>query len=278
MFRIAAAALAGATYAFFHFLDKNASGAAKETITEWIRGGQYSRSDLQSAILLVFDKLYYLPFGARTVFRSATLTSLAFLVTQIYWMWTQNELVSIRLGEPRTIFEMVFLLSNIFSDLIALLFVRLWLSKSSERIGITLSLLGCIIPILIGIVGSYYAAFWGANVLGYQFQFGDYVYVEGPSGRMMMLADLGDQTESEFLQMFFFYDNLGWIMLSSLLIFVWLPLCFFGFVGLRLLNLLLYLVNLTQWFIKRGNQHPLRAIGLVASGLVFVIAVATQVV
>jgi hypothetical protein len=273
----APAALAGATYALFHFLDKTASGVAKETITGWIRGDRYNRFDLQSAMLLVFDKLYCLPFGVRTIIRSATLTTLAFLLTQIYWMWIHNSLVATTWGEPRTTFEIAFWLSNIISDLISLFFVRLWFRKTSERIGITMSLLGCIIPSLIGIVACYYAAFVAASVLGYQLEIFDYISVTGPSGGgSMMLGDLGDETESEFLLKFFLDDNLAWIMLSSLLMFIWLPLCFFGYLGLRFLNIFLYFIDLTQWFIKRGNQHPLRAIGVVASGLVFVIAVATH--
>jgi hypothetical protein len=56
------------------------------------------------------------------------------------------------------------------------------------------------------------------------------------------------------------------------------PLPFFALsVGvLKLLNYLLRAANTAQWFLKRGKDHPLEAVGFVAAPLMFLGAVAVQ--
>lgn len=50
----------------------------------------------------------------------------------------------------------------------------------------------------------------------------------------------------------------------------WLLLFPLGALGVRLLNSLIRTVEWTQWAVKAGYQNPVRTIGLVAGGLVFV--------
>ena len=52
-------------------------------------------------------------------------------------------------------------------------------------------------------------------------------------------------------------------------VFAWLPLFALGIVTARLLTPLSWIVGRTQWFLKEGKEHPLKAIGYVAAVVVF---------
>ena len=60
---------------------------------------------------------------------------------------------------------------------------------------------------------------------------------------------------------------LGWI--SAFLVNFWLVLFVLGALAVRVLWPVFHAINWTQWFLKQGNRHPLRAIGLVAAGVMF---------
>jgi hypothetical protein len=64
----------------------------------------------------------------------------------------------------------------------------------------------------------------------------------------------------------------------ALAVFVWLPLFALGIVAARLLTPLSWIVGRTQWFLKEGKEHPLKANGYVASVVVFIGTVAGRVV
>jgi hypothetical protein len=59
------------------------------------------------------------------------------------------------------------------------------------------------------------------------------------------------------------------ISAPALAVHLWLPVLAAGAIGVRLLYSVFRAVAVAQWFIKQGNQHPLRAIGMVAGVLVF---------
>ena len=59
-------------------------------------------------------------------------------------------------------------------------------------------------------------------------------------------------------------------MAPAFLIHIWLILLALASLGVRILYSIFRAVEWAQWFLKQGNQHPLRAIGVVAAGLVFV--------
>ena len=52
--------------------------------------------------------------------------------------------------------------------------------------------------------------------------------------------------------------------------YAWLPLFAFSVVVLRVGGWTLKSVKMAQWFLRAGKQHPLHAIGLVASASVFI--------
>jgi hypothetical protein len=64
-------------YCLFKFLDRKASGAAKEAITAWIKGERYKQIDLKAAVVEGFDNLYGTPLrSVRSFLRSATISGL----------------------------------------------------------------------------------------------------------------------------------------------------------------------------------------------------------
>jgi hypothetical protein len=65
-----------------------------------------------------------------------------------------------------------------------------------------------------------------------------------------------------------------WVGLFSaaFIIHLWLPLLALSIIILKVLNYFRIAVRWVQWFIERGNQHPLDAIGYMAGMIVFVLA------
>ncbi|MEH2548161.1 hypothetical protein V1283_004806 [Bradyrhizobium sp. AZCC 2262] len=58
--------------------------------------------------------------------------------------------------------------------------------------------------------------------------------------------------------------------LPALAVFTWLPLFALGIMTARLLTPLSWIVGRTQWFLKEGKEHPLKAIGYVAAVAAFI--------
>ena len=68
------------------------------------------------------------------------------------------------------------------------------------------------------------------------------------------------------------------LALAALAVFVWLPLVALGILTARFLTPLSWVVGRTQWFLKEGMEHPLKAIGYVAAVVVFLGTVAVRVI
>ena len=60
------------------------------------------------------------------------------------------------------------------------------------------------------------------------------------------------------------------LSLPALAVHLWLPLFGFGLLCVNGLNYLLRAIGIMQWFLKRGNDHPLDAVGWVLGAIVFV--------
>ncbi len=66
--------------------------------------------------------------------------------------------------------------------------------------------------------------------------------------------------------------------LPALLIHLWLPLFLIAAIVNRGVGKFFQAVKWAQWFIKRGAQHPLEAMGMTASVIVFAVAVVIRLV
>src|SRR5258708_4525759 len=176
---------AAATYGFFRWLDKKASGPAKKALSGWLVPKQYDRAALRGAVLELFDRVYTQPlFDLLAFFRSA---------------------------------------------LIGVLFVALCIFART-----------CIGLLTVTQEDDY----WWLNI--------DIV--------LPMIMDQYYLTTSA----------------SALVVHLWLPYFALCVSLVKGLNYLLLAVNKAQWFLKRGKDHPLEAIGFVAAPLMFLGAVAVQ--
>ncbi|WKA29813.1 hypothetical protein [Bradyrhizobium roseum] len=71
---------AAGTYYLFHRLDMRASGPAKKAFSDWFTR-RYDRSEVASAVVEVFDRVYTRPlFGWRAFLRSLALTLLTAVI------------------------------------------------------------------------------------------------------------------------------------------------------------------------------------------------------
>jgi hypothetical protein len=66
------------------------------------------------------------------------------------------------------------------------------------------------------------------------------------------------------------------LLLAAFVVHLWLPLFALSVMLLRVLNYFRRAVGAVQWFLKRGREHPLDAIGSVAASLVLIATVVIQ--
>jgi hypothetical protein len=119
---------ATATYLFFHWLDKKASGQAKAAISGWLQK-RYDRASVGKATLELFEGLYGYPFfSVRTIIRVVLYSLILHLVVYYEFVvgtqYTNFWLYSYALPG-------VFV--NIFSDYVSLFIVRKWLNIGITR-------------------------------------------------------------------------------------------------------------------------------------------------
>jgi hypothetical protein len=67
-------------------------------------------------------------------------------------------------------------------------------------------------------------------------------------------------------------------MASAFLVHSWLLLFAFGVVVVHLINSLRLATRQTMWFLKRGKDHPLQAIGFVSATAIFLVAASASVI
>jgi hypothetical protein len=251
-------AYAAATHGFFLWLDKKASGPAKKAISDWLRPREYDKSAIAAAILELFDRVYTYPLFTWRAFLRSSLITLVVLALFMYEFSLSpfDKAWNFRFTERAT----YGVLSNVISDYVALFAIRrmLYTNRVTPQRAM---LLGPLVG--IGIVMSV-ASLFGFPVL------------------------------MEKSSTFFTFDTSGWVFglvwtsnsrfnvlqntltAAAFVVHLWLP--FFALcVGLlKGLNYFLLASNTAQWFLKRGMDHPLEAVGFVAAPLMFLLAAAVQ--
>jgi hypothetical protein len=235
---------ATATYGLFYWLDRNASAQANRAISTLLKGEPYRRLDSRMAILATFDRLYTSPlFRIRAFIRSAILSTISFGVSLLF-VSGLNPYSNLRLLS----YYIPYLSATIFSDYISIFWVRRCLYFAGDHpIG------ALFLSLLVGmaVVSVIFWAAIGVSMLLFPFS----IEVSNPS--LFVYVEL------------FFSELLDPITRPALFVHLWLPLFALGALGVRLLYPLFRAVKWAQWFLKQGNQHPLRAIGMVAGVLVF---------
>jgi hypothetical protein len=247
--------LGAATYAVFAWLDSNASDEATKVISSWLHGRSHNRPDLGNLIISAFDRIYTSPLLSFRAFgRSAAISTIAWL--SIYFiplymgMYDNPSMPS--LGVQTIInlsFEVIMtFLVIIISDYISLFFVRkLLILALTHPLKATLGAFLVMALIAVMIVGLLCIP--------------------------IIIADKEVSISSVSIVGFTFFGKyfLG-ILSPALLVHLWLPLFILASFVVRLIYLLFRAVEWAQWFLKQGDAHPFKTIGVIATIIVFVSA------
>ncbi|WP_426612490.1 hypothetical protein [Bradyrhizobium sp. McL0616] len=253
---------ATAAYGLFHWLDENASDEAKAALARTMRFKDYKDQQVASALVEVFDRIYTYPllrwraFGRSLLF--TTVVSVVFVLetTTLHdlslWIWP--------------------LLFNFFTDYLSLFVIRTLLIRSGTKPVIGL-VLGAVSGVAIVIAANFLRIFVFLLFGAVCFRTGVLRVECFSSVSFAEIVDLSSLMPFARLS----YRYLHWIW-PALAVFIWLPLFALGIVTARLLTPLAWMVGKTQWFLKEGKEHPLKAIGYVAAAVVFLGTVAGRAV
>jgi hypothetical protein len=239
---------AAAGYGLFHWLDENASDEAKAALARTMRFKDYKSEQVASALVEVFDRIYTYPLLRwRAFFRSVLFTT---VVSTTFVFERYGYGVYQYLDRPL----LISLLFNVLSDYLSLFVIRPLLIRSGTKPVIGLAL-GTVTGVAIVLVVNYLRRlYWNFVVDPLWLPLADYVDLAVPG-----------------------WDGLLFVWLA-LVVFVWLPLFALGILIARFLTPLSWIVGRTQWFLKEGKEHPLKAIGYIAAVIVFFGTVAGRAV
>jgi hypothetical protein len=260
---------AAATYGLFNWLDAKASDEGKEAISHVLESKDHDSKLVAAALVETFDRIYSSPLLSKRAFiRSSVITLVMGGVFICESAWFRDLLHFFLSGAiPGWLFwpmlgaTIVSLIVNIVSDYGSLFLIRLWLTRAVGKPAATL-LIAALIGTLI-IVISFGLRFALAGV---------WQMHAGPASRHVLA------TAEDFSPHMLWEAYLpALLFFPGIIVFAWLPLFAAGIVLLRMINPLLIAVRKAQWFFKDGKDHPLEAIGLIASVIVFALAVVWQV-
>jgi hypothetical protein len=246
--------LAAATFAAFSWLDSNASDDATKVISSWLHGRSRNKPDLGNLIIKAFDRVYTSPLLTfRALRRSAAISSTVWLI--IYFVPH-----FVRSFAPATYRDAVTLCLIVLTDYFSLFFVRTFLKQARTRpiaSSIGSSIIGFLVLassfLLLIILNFVILIAFGLAAHSLPWSNAFYVFRGSLSS---FLAHL-------YLP--YFFELMG----PAFVIHLWLPLFALSSLAVRLVFWIFRAVEWAQWFLKQGSEHPLRAIGVVATIMVF---------
>jgi hypothetical protein len=259
-----------ATYRIFiHFDRRGVSAKAKKALADWLQPQEYDRAAVGDAILEIFNLIYTAPlFRWKAFGRSAFITFLisALLYFEIFGVSygiAQIKGYSAEIGAVHAITGVIALplIPNIISDYVALFVVKRFIIIGKTNT-IKALLFGPLMGMLVVIL----------------FAFVRYIlYLVDAALRGMSIADLMMRFVSWFdISLDVIYQRP--FVFAALIVHLWLPVCGLCVAVLKMLNYFRLAVGRTQWFISRGNDHPLEAIGYVAAIIVFVTTMSVRLI
>jgi hypothetical protein len=246
---------AGTAYAFFHWLDENASDEAKAALARTMRLKDYKNEQVASALVEVFDRIYTYPLLRWRAFTRSALLTLA--ISSIFFFETRNSAFGkILEQEAQAIVVakgyLALFLVNAISDYLSLFVIRPWLVRGGSRPASTL-IIGTLLAALIVICGGIVARLFLAHAL-----FSD-IYHAVSSIPREDLPSLDDPPNKDLWpKALLLKDALLDLQIGAtipaLAVLTWLPLFALGIGIFRLLTPLSWIVGRTQWFLtKRGE-------------------------
>ena len=250
---------ASAAYVFFHWLDKKTSAPAKRAISGWLEPREYDKTAVAAAIVELFDRVYTRPLLTWRAFSRSMAITLVVTVVSFY------ELVSLpnpQVWDGSTTSNTsisIFIITNLVSDYIALFIVRALLVTMGLK------------PFRALLVGPMVGICLVISVIAARDMFT--VLITGsPSSALT--------SPQSYIESTLYYmrsvDEYRAMSLAALVVHLWLPFLASCVGLLKVLQYLLLAVDRMKWFIKQGKQHPLDAVGFVAAPMIFIGAVALQ--
>jgi hypothetical protein len=253
--------LGAGTYGIFWWLDSNASDEVTQVISSRLHGRSEHKSDLGNIIINAFDRIYTSPLWSFRAFRrSAAISSIIWLL--LYFVpWARGLYASPQYNPVPFIFPMILqglilsLFNIVLSDYVSLLFVRKFLIRARMhpiRASIVSSMVGALV-----VVVSFIAFLTIGDII---------VLFTNSWFRKVMVWDIDVVIGILYLA----FSNLFLRLMSpALVIHLWLPLFALSTLIARLVFWIFRAVEWAQWFLKQGDAHPVKAIGIVATIIVF---------
>lgn len=241
---------AAATYGFFHYLDKRASGRAKQTISKWLDGFSYDTRSVSYALINVFERVYG---GESLLTLRALLRSILFtvLITAVFF-FEAGILAKIVRRSVETWYGSVFfvlLLTNCLADFAALFVIRRVLVIGGTK---------PVISLLMGAAAG--AAIVALNYIVIALLTVLYIWM----GILRVGREPIDQLI--YLSQAHHMQTLG---AAGLTVNCWLLLFAVSLLAIQTTSYSLRAAKGVQWFLKQGQHHPLQAIGYVAAVIIF---------
>ena len=256
---------ATAAYGLFYWEYENTSDEAKAAVTSTMQSKGIEGDRIISALLEIFDRIYTYPLWSKRAFGRSMLLTIVAVVATLPIMSRLIDMLPSGLMPELSKYEMAALslsfltlsLSvNILTDYVSLFFIRRWLRTAGKRPILALTL-GALTAILIVTIGNLLRNVIDATFLISYFAVAKELTFQG-------LA-------FEPLATFFSYTLI--FSIPALVVFVWLPLLAIGIIAGRVSGPFFWAVGKTQWFLKDDQNHPLKAVGLVAVVVVLGIGV-----
>jgi hypothetical protein len=251
--------LAAATYGVFAWLDSNASDEATKVISSWLHGGSQHKPDLGNLIINTFDRIYTTPLLSFRAFRrsaaiSTTMWVLVYLTPWLVLVFTIDARRALRIFTNHAIvLELVVnVVVVMVVDYVSLLFVRRFLNLARLH-PINVSIMSSVVGFVIVAIGF---IIYGAIAITIVLRAGE------PKTWLEVVAAL-----NSFFRLAIPVPITT--MASAFIIHLWLPLFALSSLAVRLVYLILRAVEWAQWFLKQGDAHPFKAIGIVATIIVF---------
>jgi hypothetical protein len=251
--------LAAVTYGLFYWLDRNASAQATGAISGWLKGEEYRRIDIRPAIIAVFDRIYRCPLLTLKAFFRSVKISLAVWMGYSFVYNQINPSNKADLSNPNVYVSdwvtiaLLMLLFVIIADYISLFIVRKCLTFGGNRL---------VLPLMI----AFCSGFLAICLI--------FTLVIVTLTTLIMIGhgkpdQIGYALRIMFNGLLENHEKLLANFAPALLVHLWLLLFAMGALGVRFVFPIFRVITWAQWFLKQGDQHPMRAIGMVAAALMF---------
>lgn len=259
-------------YGLFYFFDRKTSDPAKRAINGWISYTDYEVANLRAAFVTAFDAVYSHPLlRLRAILRSIMWSILILFIVDAVVHGTRAAVFTLSVitlilihGAALFKFTVAPFIGNLVSDYISIFFVRFFLQRLPQNkpllVIIFSAAAGCIMVSVIFIFLNM-IAFVGELVVTFR-------------EPKLWLMPLLDMRETVYLGTMLFksgaFQGFGLTcFVAGLVVHSWLLLFASGVVVLRLLQRAARTARSARWFLRRGSEHPLEAIGLVAAVITF---------